>query len=189
MDIEAISYYFECQKKIVSGVLGRYVDAHGCPCAWPQFEYWASKQQGPGWNDSIQNELVENALKLPAFVRRKPEKPDFTLVALVECSECGREWSHHSYEWRMSAFHENLIPQTPTHAASRFSGLVDANFCATVGHEPRRYKTLNLAQWAEFMLGEPYDEAASAPKVLGEAPPKKSFLRHLVTTIFKLDRP
>ena len=56
----------------------------------------------------------------------------------------------------MLAYHEGLIPLKPSTAAAAFGAAVDANFFATVGFEPKNIRSLNLAEWAEFMLGEPY---------------------------------
>jgi|SRR5690606_817602 hypothetical protein len=174
MDAAAIRQYLADQDRAIGDVLSQYVNEHGCPCRWPQFEYWVSKPQGPGWQDNIQNELVKAALKLHCFQRRRPEVPRYGLEALVACSECGREWQYFSEEWRMLAFHERLIPVHPSPAAERGSALVGANVFATAGQEPNAARTLSLEQWAKFMLGAP----------AGGSPHSQSFL-HGVAAWFK----
>lgn len=155
MDAAAIRQYLAGQDRAISDVLGQYVDEHGCPCCWPQFEYWVSKPHGPGWQDNVQNELINAALKLQCFRQRKPETPKYGLEAIVTCSECDREWQYFSEEWRMLAFHYRLIPVQPSAAAERGAALVGANVFATAGQEPCAARTLSLADWVKFMLGPP----------------------------------
>lgn len=179
MDIEATSYYLDSQERIVAGVLERLVSTHGCPCVRPQFEYWISKEQGPGWHDSIQNELVEVTLKLSIFQCTKPSAPEYGLEALATCSVCGRQWKYYSEEWRMGALRKRLLPRNKADDVSSFPPMVDANCFATVGFEPKNYHAVTLEQWAEFMLGAPYEGAADAPKTLTEGPSRSSIVRGL----------
>lgn len=170
MDTVAIRQYLADQDRAIADVLGLYVENHGCPCNWPQFEYWSGKPQGPGWQDNIQNELVKAALKLDCFHRRPPETPRYGLEALVTCSACGREWQYFSEEWRMLAFHDRLIPVHPSAASQRDDALVDENFFATVGREPNAARTLRLMEWSNFMQGLP----------VGESRHSSSFIRDVI---------
>jgi len=151
MDISEVRRQIAQQQATVDDVLHRYTDKNGCPCKWPEFEYWVSKPQGPGWQDNIQNDLVEAARKLPCFSNSG-----------ITCSNCGRKWRHSSEEWRMLAYHERLIPVEPSTTANGFGTAVGTYF-ATVGLEPKNARSLSLAEWAQFMLGEPYQPTASIP--------------------------
>ena len=166
MDISEARKQLAEQKTTVNDVLSRYIEQHGCPCDWPQFEYWVSKSQGPGWQDNIQNELVESARKLPCFYRPPSRPAEYGPDSSLTCSRCGREWRYSSWEWRMLAYHEQLIPLKPSSAAAVFGETVDANYFATIGQEPRSARLLSSDEWAEFMLGEPYHRTGvtTAPK-------------------------
>jgi len=62
MDRKAIRQQIENRKSKVEYVLSEYRSEKGCPCYYEPFLYWAGKQQGPGWQDSVQNQLVESTL-------------------------------------------------------------------------------------------------------------------------------
>ena len=68
-DRAAINRHIENVETKVEYVLGKYYRDKGCPCGIKQFVYWAGKQQGPGWQDNIQNQLVVSALELACFER------------------------------------------------------------------------------------------------------------------------
>lgn len=144
------------QKSIVKDVLNRHVISFSCPCNWPQFEYWVSKSQGPGWHDGIQNDLVDQARRLTCFQRITPEQAMYGLESQLKCTACGREWRYFSEEWRMLAFQERLVPLEPSPAATSFEALADSNFFATKGQAPTNARFLSVTEWAEFMLGEAY---------------------------------
>ena len=165
MDISEARKQLAKQQITVNDVLSRYVDQHGCPCDWPQFEYWVGKLQGPGWQDNIQNDLVEISRKLPCFYRPPSRPAEYGSDSSITCSKCRREWRYSSEEWRMLAYHERLIPLKPSNAATTFSAAVGANFFATVGFEPNNTRLLTLTEWAEFMLGEPYGPTPCTPVV------------------------
>ncbi len=147
------------QKKCVSDVLQRYIVSHHCPCHWPQFEYWVGKPQGPGWQDEIQNDVIEAAVALPSFVRTPPACPEYGLEEELQCSNCGTKWKHFSEEWRMLAFRHILVrvgPQGSSALAPRCQ-LIGANVFATLGHEPAATTlSLTLGQWTRFMEGKRY---------------------------------
>jgi hypothetical protein len=153
---DALREHIARQESIISDVLGRYMASHGCPCDWPQFVYWVSKSQGPGWQDSIQNDLVEHACRLTCFQRIELRQQMYGLESQMKCLVCGKEWLFFSEEWRMLAFQKRLVPVKPSLAAASSEVLVDANFFATVGQEPRATRSLSLIEWAEFMLGNSY---------------------------------
>lgn len=146
------------RRSTVESVLGWYLSSGRCLCRWPQFVFWAGKEQGPGWQDSIQNDLVDAALRLPLFVSSKPAVPEYWLQDDVHCTACGSGWKHFSEEWRMLAYHERLVlldPKTPMPA--EYAGLIGESIAATVGHEPADGRaTLSLESWEEFMRGEPF---------------------------------
>lgn len=172
---EAVSRYLADQNRTIHDLLGRYVKAWGCPCGSPRFEYWVSKSQGPGWQDNFQNSLIEEALKLPTFQKRKPEKPLYFQEAEVTCSACGREWQYFAEEWRMLAFRNQLKPLHPSpeaqHLAESGAPQVGGNVFATAGHEPDDKPRLSLPEWLVFMSEE-----------LPEDPPgKRSVLEQLLS--------
>jgi hypothetical protein len=158
MDTTAIRRYLADQDRAISHVLSQLVAKHGCPCHSPQFEYWVSKPQGPGWQDGLQNELVSAALKLKCFSRRKPETPRYGLEAIITCARCGREWQYFSEEWRMLAFHDRLIPLQPSAPVDSDPLRVGPNVFATAGQEPTAVHTLGLEEWKKFMIGTSADE-------------------------------
>ncbi|HEU4670866.1 MAG TPA: hypothetical protein VFR91_09155 [Dyella sp.] len=153
-------------ERTVRKVLGRYVDEHGCPCYWPQFEYWVSKPQGPGWQDNLQNELVGASLKLRCFSRRQPDAPRYALEAVITCTACARQWQYFSEEWRMLAFHNRLIPANPSAAAAEGAALVGADVFATAGREPKALGALDLEEWERFMLGPTTERAGRYRSIL-----------------------
>lgn len=160
MDITEIRKKMTEQERTIKDVLNQYVKEHGCPCAWEQFEYWVRKQQGGGWQDNIQNSLVKHALSLPCF-NRLPLKPyEYEDNFEITCTNCGREWRYISEEWRMLAFHERLIPIAPKTLI--FPQFVGSSVFATTGFEPTGVESLSLSQWAEFMLGRPYEPTSGA---------------------------
>ena len=71
--------------------------------------YWVGKQQGPGWQDNIQNQLVESALKLACFEQIDDCEKSCGLQSSYTCTNCGVEWNYFSVEWRMLAFHRRLV--------------------------------------------------------------------------------
>lgn len=136
-------------------VLARYARDHACPCKVPEFVYWVSKPQGPGWMDDIQNELVCATYRLPFFRQEGVAEPvPMTDVRPYTCGRCGRQWPHTQFEWRMLAFWERLLPvdgQVPP--PERYSGSIGASLFGTVGYEPRGVPQLSLEEWKRFMLG------------------------------------
>lgn len=167
MDDSVLRAYLKDEEHTVERVLRRYVGEHGCPCAWPQFEYWVSKPQGPGWQDSIQNELVRAALDLWFFQARRPGNPRYGLEAIVTCSKCSRTWQHFSEEWRMLAFQHRLLPVHPSPDPASDVILVGANVFSTAGQEPTAARSLTLSEWTIFMLGPSSASPARRGSFLG----------------------
>lgn len=144
-------------ENVVRDVLDHYMQDHECPCNWPQFEYWASKEQGPGWQDSIQNDLVDAARQLNCFSMMNPIQKRYAVEARLRCEKCGREWLSLCEEWRMLAYHKQLVPVNPSETITTFERLADHSFFATAGRGPQDSRLLTIVEWAEFMLGEHYD--------------------------------
>jgi hypothetical protein len=146
------------RRSTVESVLGWYLSSSRCPCSWPQFVFWAGKEQGPGWQDGIQNDLVSAALRLQFFVCTKPSVPEYWLQDDVHCAECGSRWKHFSEEWRMLAFQERLVLlDRKISMPAEYSGIIGSSIAATVGHEPAEGRAmLSLEGWERFMKGEPY---------------------------------
>lgn len=152
---EAVRQYLADQDRTIHDLLDRYVKAWGCPCHSPRFEYWVSKEQGPGWQDNFQNSLIDEALKLSTFKQRKPEKPLYFQEADVTCTACGREWQYFAEEWRMLAFRNQLKPLQPSQEAQSLvaqgASQVGGNVFATAGQEPDDKPRLSLPEWLAFM--------------------------------------
>ena len=145
------------QKNVVIDVLKNYLEDNDCPCDWPQFKYWVSKQQGPGWQDGIQNDLIEAALELPVFRLVSPPKPEYWLESEVHCDQCGAKWSFFSEEWRMLAFQKRLIPidKSDEDPEELPDIIVSESIFATVGREPLpEIQRLSTDEWVKFMKGE-----------------------------------
>lgn len=118
-------------------------------------------QQGPGWQDNIQNQLVESTLKLVCFEKIEDREKSYGLEGSYVCSNCETEWNHFSIEWRMLAFHKRLLKIGADDPGKLYEELIRNDVFATVGHEPAGRNTLSLEQWVAFMLGmdhkaEPY---------------------------------
>lgn len=161
MDRNAIKQHIENTACRVDLVLRRYSSNRGCPCNIKQFVYWAGKQQGPGWQDNIQNQLVESTLKLVCFEQIEDLEKSYGLEGSYVCNNCGTEWNLFSIEWRMLAFHKRLLKIGADDPGKLYEELIGNDVFATVGHEPDGRNTLSLEQWVSFMLGmdhkaEPY---------------------------------
>jgi hypothetical protein len=153
MNLKEIQKLEAYKQKVISGVLGQYVSRNGCPCSWPQFVFWAGKDQGPGWQDNVQNILVKSALTLTCFVKSPPKVPEYALEADVTCTICGAQWKYFSLEWRMLAFQESLV-RTDREIAdnSQFLGINSDDVFATAGFEPEEgTRVLSLDEWVQFM--------------------------------------
>lgn len=147
----------EGRRQTVAGVLKEYLSSHECPCRWPQFVYWVGKEQRPGWQDEIQNHLVEAALKLKTYVKTRPTDQEYGLEAVLHCTKCGARWKYFSEEWRMMAFRKRLLRTDGDLGDPEGAGLISACIAATVGFEPPDgTPTLLLQEWENYMLGRPY---------------------------------
>ncbi len=156
MDRAAIKRHIENSRIKVEYVLDKYYTDKGCPCGIKQFVYWAGKQQGPGWQDNIQNQLVESALKLACFERIDDCEKSWGLDSSYTCSNCGAKWNYFSLEWRMLAFHKRLVKVGADDSGKLYDEIICSDVAATVGHEPDGRKALSLQQWVAFMLGRDY---------------------------------
>jgi len=144
------------QEVFVRETVELYLESHDCPCNWPQFVYWCGKEQGPGWQDGIQNDLVTESLKLPCFKNKQEVKTSYGYEEHVACSSCGAKWKYYSEEWRMLAYHESLtrIDQEASHNEIH-GNMVGENIFQTVGFGPNENsKSLSLKEWREFMLNQ-----------------------------------
>lgn len=140
-------------------VLSEYLRSHSCICTWPQFGFWAGKEQGPGWQDNLQNDLVEAALDLPFMRREPPSVPEYWLESEVVCGNCCSRWKHFRVEWRMLAFQDRLVPygSSGPGPSSGYGHLTGDSICATLGHEPEAGRPiLSTGEWMNFMLGRPF---------------------------------
>ncbi len=153
MDRDAINRNIENTVSKVAYVLKQYCSDKGCPCNIKQFVYWAGKQQGSGWQDNIQNQLVESSLKLVCFEQIGDCEKSYGLEGSYICNNCGIKWNHFSIEWRMLAFHKRLMKVGADDPGKLYEELISNDVFATVGFEPAGRKTLSLEQWVAFMLG------------------------------------
>ena len=150
--LEKIKLDISRREEAVGRVLDEYLARDGCPCGFRQFVYWAGKKQGPGWQDSIQNQLVKSALKLKCFTAVEDFKKEYWLEGVYYCKNCGTNWKHFSQEWRMLAFQEQLLIIGGDDPAKLFDEVIGSEIFATYGREPSGKKLLTLKQWEDFML-------------------------------------
>ncbi|RKZ08260.1 hypothetical protein DRQ25_09525 [Candidatus Fermentibacteria bacterium] len=155
-DRAAINRHIENVETKVEYVLGKYYRDKGCPCGIKQFVYWAGKQQGPGWQDNIQNQLVVSALELACFERIDDCEKSWGLEGSYTCTNCGVKWNYFSLEWRMLAFHRRMVKVGADDPGRLYDEMICDDVAATVGHEPDGKKALSLEQWVAFMLGRDY---------------------------------
>ncbi|AXK38966.1 hypothetical protein [Crenobacter cavernae] len=80
----------------------------------------------------------------------------------------------------MLAYHEYLVPAKPSVTATMFGEAIDANFFATVGFEPKNVRSLSLAEWAEFMLGEPYVPTSNVSSVSMKGHESQSLIKRVI---------
>lgn len=156
MGKDQIKKHLDKQRRIVKEVLEGYLEIFDCPCDWPQFMYWVSKEQGPGWQDGIQNDLVDIALELPFYRSNTPSQPEYWLASEVICERCGAQWKHYSIEWRMLAFQKRLLrlDQDELDLAEFPDLMISESIYATVGHEPHPdIPRLTTSEWVQFMKG------------------------------------
>ena len=154
MKLEEIRQRAAEQRKIVQEVLDGYLELFECPCDWPQFVYWAGKEQGPGWQDGIQNDLVDLALELPFYKSIPPSQPEYWLSSEVVCERCGARWNYYSIEWRMLAFQKKLLRTDKVELGlDDFPPqMISESIYATVGHEPEPgIPQLSTKEWVLFM--------------------------------------
>lgn len=144
------------RENAVERVLHHYCSQDGCPCGFKRFVFWAGKDQGPGWMDNIQNQLVNSACKLDCFTEIEDFQKEYWLAGEYYCKNCGTRWKHYSAEWRMLAFQERLLIIDGDDPNSLFEEMIGGEIFATFGSEPAGKKSLNLEQWVEFMLGRIY---------------------------------
>ena len=143
-------------KQVVRGVL-RELTSHGqCPCGNERFAYFAGKEHGSGWQDNVQNELVEQALKLDTFDVRPPAEPDHGLEQELTCRHCGSVWRFYTEEWRMLAYHHRLVKRgnVASHHAA-LEGIMSNDIFQTLGMgPPESSRRMNINQWRDFVLGK-----------------------------------
>ncbi len=144
-------------RRTVSSVLSELCGSGGCPCGSARFAFWAGKEQGPGWQDNLQNALVEAALALPFFETKPPAEPEYWLEADVRCGRCGASWRLFSVEWRMMAHQKRLVPAAGVPVLPDVpEGLMGDCIAATCGHEPSEGRpTISPGDWAVFMRNGP----------------------------------
>lgn len=152
MNHDEIRKHLKLVEREVEGVLQHYVEHSGCPCSYERFIYWAGKEQGPGWQDNIQNRLVKSALKLECYEKTELEVNEWGYQGSYLCRNCGAMWMRYSMEWRMLAFHEQLLREGGPEPEELYSGLIGSDVAATVGHEPDNRPSLSLQEWVNFML-------------------------------------
>lgn len=185
MDKRELIEQVKQQATVVEEVLRGYVNSHHCPCHWPQFEYWVGKNQGPGWQDGIQNDLVKAAVGLQCFEKTPVSVPGYDVIHYVDCSKCGTRWKHSSEEWRMLAFRERLVRfDGLSPEAEAYSELVGANIFATAGHEPSDVgRSRTLDQWVEFMAVTQHEEMPGGSNAAAAPSTSPSFIQRIVNVL------
>ncbi len=185
MDKRELIEQIKQQATVVAEVLRGYVTSHHCPCHWPQFEYWAGKPQGPGWQDGIQNDLVKAAVELQCFEKTPVTVPGYDVIHYLDCLICGTRWKHSSEEWRMLAYRERLVRRDGlSPEAEGYSGLIGANIFATAGQEPSEIRrSLTLDQWIEFMGGTQKEEMPVGSEATTAGPTPPSLIQRIVNAL------
>lgn len=140
------------RKEKVERVLQEYCSMAGCPCGFDRFVYWAGKEQGPGWQDSIQNQLVLSAIQLDCYGRIEEFTREYWLVGEYLCGNCGTRWRHFSEEWRMLAYQERLLKAGGEDPSTMYDGVISDEIFATAGREPSGIRSISLSEWVDFML-------------------------------------
>ncbi len=156
IDRDAIKHHIENITMNAEYVIREYCSEKGCPCNHKQFVYWAGKQQGPGWQDNIQNQLVESVLKSDCFSKINDCEKTYCLESSYICNKCGTRWNYFLEEWRMLAYHKRLLKVGGDDPVRLYKELIGSDIFATVGLEPDGKNTLSLDQWVAFMLGRNY---------------------------------
>jgi len=157
MNLQEVHKKRKHQQAVIADVLDKYLQAHACLCAWPQFEYWVGKNRPPRSQDTIQNDLVETALNLPIYTRKPPATPAYFLEADIHCTVCGTIWQHFSEEWHMLAFHETMLRadgHRPDLSTIK-SILKDKGLIFSQSEQDLSTLRLPLDLWCEFMLADP----------------------------------
>lgn len=140
------------RKEKVERVLREYCSIDGCPCGFDRFVYWAGKYHGPGWQDSIQNQLVLSAVELDCYTGVEEFTKEYWLSGEYRCGNCGTGWRHFSEEWRMLAFRERLLKVGGADPSGMYDGVIGDDIFATAGREPSGTRSISLDEWVEFML-------------------------------------
>lgn len=149
-------YSYQKEMDAVRAVLHSYVEKNGCPCNWAEFEYWVSKEQGPGWHDEYQNVLADEALDLACF---QQDTATDRFDTFLTCQICGRRWKYVSEEWRMLAYRNRLIPD---HARITTNPGLIAGWFATAGFEPTGKRILSFENWRNYMLTGEVQQSSSS---------------------------
>jgi len=161
MNRDAIRKHLEEVKAGVESVLDEYCTVQDCPCGYRQFVYWAGKKHGMGWQDNIQNRLIESALDLDCFEVIDNCANMYGLVNSYGCDNCGTKWNYISIEWRMLAFHKQLLIVGGSDPDRLYDNLISDDIFATAGREPDVIGKLSLNQWESFMLGKDFQAMES----------------------------
>ena len=145
----------ERMQQVVRGVLRELTSNGQCPCDNERFCYFAGKEHGSGWQDSVQNELVEQAVKLDTFDQRLPFEPHSCWEHDLTCRRCGTEWRFFTQEWRMLAYHHRLVKQdNRSDRDAAFAGIISNDIFQTLGMgPPDNARRLTIKQWRDFILG------------------------------------
>jgi hypothetical protein len=139
-------YKFKKEMESVCAILHDYVQRHGHPCDWLEFEYWVSKEQGPGWYDYYQNTLAEESLNLACF---EHDSLVNSYDNYITCRICGRKWRFVSEEWRMMVYRSRLIPD---HLRLKSLPNLIGNYFSAIGFEPDNKRVLDFEGWKNYML-------------------------------------
>lgn len=153
----------ERREKSVELVLKEFCSQDGCPCGFKEFVFWAGKNQGPGWMDDIQNQLVDSARKLDCFSEIEDYEKAYWLEGAYYCKNCGTRWNYFSEEWRMLAFRKRFLIIDGDDPNELFPEIIGAEIFATAGSEPAGKRSLTLEQWEKFMLGNDFNTKPHPP--------------------------
>lgn len=172
---ELLTQYNE-EKSIIAEMLFDYVERHGCPCSWKQYESVVSKEFSSGFHDEYQNILAEATLKLACFEHTEIQAG---FDVLLTCKCCKRKWRYLCEEWRMMAYRRRVVPEVQVVEVNE--GLIGLPF-STAGFEPDFSKIASIEEWYLYMT----QRELSYPSRHGiELVHPKSFIQKLISLFRK----
>ena len=124
------------------------------PIVWLIFKYGVVDF----WRQLTESEHDRDQSNRDVFARKRTPESKWDSVSVLTCRKCGTVWDMHAYEWRMDAYHKQLVKRNDVKSArDDYSGCISADTFETAGLGPADdIPQLSLKEWRRFMLGESY---------------------------------